>query len=1262
MAKIINLKDNTQIILQAKNIQAVPSEETLFDSTNVQKALEDLSDAIVDLGDPNFIESITTEETSENGGTNTITITDTAGTQTKFHVKNGEKGEQGNSGYSGAAGELEVVNNLTDGGATSALSAEMGKELKEIATKYTYPAIDVSVGNNTGAIVPASTGHVWSTGTSYKGRCFDVSGKRGWKLRIRHGDSFATCNFAFLNATPANNQPISYCDGETYHSGVSVEVVTVPSDATLLYVQRVSGGGNVMTPVVEILTKDKDTMYGLSNAIETLKDLEDEVNEAVAGVDNIVKCSSLASGTLKVLAIGNSWSQDAFFFLPYVFGVSNPDLTLTLGVAMDGSQNLKGHCDKIDNTAWSARYSSYNKWDGSSWTNYNGASGTANEKKSLAGVITDEEWDYIIFQGLAAESCNLDVIDRYLPQLVGYARDLGYTGKTGWLLLPSHPEGTTPKSKRFLEDVAASLRLDYTPTTEEVQRRLIYASRHALKHVDVVVPCGAGIAYARNTWLGTLGGWNPSDGRKGNLFYTDGNHLNYGSGNIIESWVAAMFFTRGKLNVGKITNYTWPNPQFVKGSAVGVSEDAQAVARDCAYRAYQAWTTMDSEGVMKEFLDDLEAGTELLFDIVDNEKVVANAQQANHYQISADTMCHTDYVDIEGESIIYVTAALYYSDNTNYNTGIEWLDANKTRVRFTNASYWRSEKGVHTLNRVALAVGSGEKYVRITTVKSVVPVPKIWTPSSLREELDESWSKVEELSGAVSTMEVSVGALDGIKPGVRLSFTVNTGKLVTSGSVSTSGYYQYSDYIDVHELSIFYFTGRLQVHTDGQGSDSAIVFYDSEKVKVRAITMRTLSEWDGTTGVKALDRRALRVLSGEWYVRVSNVPSADYPGPVVEAPSTLRSELDASKASSQHKGFPHRYMGEPIVLEKVANPFVMYQLKNKSDFAPSSYDNANQSGAYYGGYYFRVYNLVRLVDVYDIANGWARQAVEIDYNGYGDTAPHANMSSFGSERYAPTDEFPLLYVSRDGMGSYVQTGGLDAYRVVHDTVSDTWRMTLVQRISYAHAVGMVVNGEDQTAWQLRPSVSDGCMYISQYALPALSAGDCELGERLRRITVPLPPSPVVNKRPIHQDGFIQDGMLYLLVGGADRDIWEGGVYQYTDHTSALWVIDLALGELVSAVELWRQGMSGEPESGFIHDGSIFVDTLQHSQSSDPNTAYGGLWRLVFPTRECAYKAYHQFIKHNFENSHDYVLLRSSDGSVWRLGVGTDGELSTTPLN
>lgn len=57
----------------------------------------------------------------------------------------GLKGEQGNSGYTGALDELEVVNNLTEGGATKALSAEMGKRLYESTVYLTldeYEALE----------------------------------------------------------------------------------------------------------------------------------------------------------------------------------------------------------------------------------------------------------------------------------------------------------------------------------------------------------------------------------------------------------------------------------------------------------------------------------------------------------------------------------------------------------------------------------------------------------------------------------------------------------------------------------------------------------------------------------------------------------------------------------------------------------------------------------------------------------------------------------------------------------------------------------------------------------------------------------------------------------------------------------------------------------------------------------------------------------------------------------------------------------------
>lgn len=55
----------------------------------------------------------------------------------------GIQGPQGNSGYTGAADELEVVNNLTDGGATAALSAEQGKILNAEVTQLSQEWQDI---------------------------------------------------------------------------------------------------------------------------------------------------------------------------------------------------------------------------------------------------------------------------------------------------------------------------------------------------------------------------------------------------------------------------------------------------------------------------------------------------------------------------------------------------------------------------------------------------------------------------------------------------------------------------------------------------------------------------------------------------------------------------------------------------------------------------------------------------------------------------------------------------------------------------------------------------------------------------------------------------------------------------------------------------------------------------------------------------------------------------------------------------------------
>lgn len=69
-------------------------------------------------------------------GTPSVNITVEENTiKLAFSGLKGETGPQGNSGYQGAAGELKVVNNLTDGGESAALSAKQGKVLKEQLTE-----------------------------------------------------------------------------------------------------------------------------------------------------------------------------------------------------------------------------------------------------------------------------------------------------------------------------------------------------------------------------------------------------------------------------------------------------------------------------------------------------------------------------------------------------------------------------------------------------------------------------------------------------------------------------------------------------------------------------------------------------------------------------------------------------------------------------------------------------------------------------------------------------------------------------------------------------------------------------------------------------------------------------------------------------------------------------------------------------------------------------------------------------------------------
>lgn len=128
------------------NTVGTPSVDTTFEDGLLSFAFHNLKGDTGPDGEPGVPAGFGTVTASvgEDTGTPSVEVT-TSGPDTAKNIAfafdglKGAKGDQGNSGYQGAAGELEVVNNLTDGGATAALSAEMGKYLKSLIDAATLP-------------------------------------------------------------------------------------------------------------------------------------------------------------------------------------------------------------------------------------------------------------------------------------------------------------------------------------------------------------------------------------------------------------------------------------------------------------------------------------------------------------------------------------------------------------------------------------------------------------------------------------------------------------------------------------------------------------------------------------------------------------------------------------------------------------------------------------------------------------------------------------------------------------------------------------------------------------------------------------------------------------------------------------------------------------------------------------------------------------------------------------------------------------------
>ncbi len=201
--------------------------------------------------------------------------------------------------------------------------------------------------------------------------------------------------------------------------------------------------------------------------------------------------TALAAEPLKILAIGNSFSEDAVEQNLQQIAANDGVETIIVDMVVGGC-TLDGHVNFVENKRG---YYSYRR------INADGTRTTS--QTSLNNVIGEEEWDIVTVQQASGISGQWDSYDPYLDKLVAWVR-ANVPAKTRILFYSTWAYAANCTLGSFA---------NYGNSQETMYNSIIECTRKAATHVDGVIPVGTAIQNGRTSSIGDK--WN-----------RDGYHLN----------------------------------------------------------------------------------------------------------------------------------------------------------------------------------------------------------------------------------------------------------------------------------------------------------------------------------------------------------------------------------------------------------------------------------------------------------------------------------------------------------------------------------------------------------------------------------------------------------------------------------------------------------------------------------------------------------------------------------------------------------------
>lgn len=189
-------------------------------------------------------------------------------------------------------------------------------------------------------------------------------------------------------------------------------------------------------------------------------------------------------GIVRVLAIGNSFSQDAVE--QYLWELANEaGVKMIIGNAYRGGQGFQSHW--IDVTEANNTFE-YRKVQNGKRTN--------RPRTALSTIITDEPWQFITFQQVSQESGLTTTFEPYLTNLIQYTQGLQTNPKA---VYGYH------QTWAYSHDSTHGGFANYGNRQEVMYDSICQAVQYALQthsEFGFVVPSGTAIQNARTTWLG----------------------------------------------------------------------------------------------------------------------------------------------------------------------------------------------------------------------------------------------------------------------------------------------------------------------------------------------------------------------------------------------------------------------------------------------------------------------------------------------------------------------------------------------------------------------------------------------------------------------------------------------------------------------------------------------------------------------------------------------------------------------------------------